>query len=82
MNAAFDANRMLKESYFELGTIFVLLFIFPQSLVLKKDTFLSLMQTNLIPDSYSLVMDSCSAHYLLVSIFFHWLELSLKKGVQ
>ena len=37
------------------------------------------MGTNLIPDSYSLVMDSCTKHYLLVSIFFIELELSLRK---
>ena len=52
---------------------------FPTKVGFKKYTFLSLMRTNLIPDSYSLVMDSCSTHYLLVSIFCHWLELSLKK---
>ena len=80
MNATFDANRILKESYFELGTIFFLLFIFPQSLVLKKRHF-SVVDADKLDTRFLLFSNGLLFCTLLTCVsFFSLVGAVFKKG--
>ena len=46
---------------------------FPAKLGLKIDTFLTLMGTNLVPDCYSWVMESCRNYFKTPPFFLQWL---------